>query len=97
MPAPAEVQAATLDKFIESWRRWSPDDFLATWSEDLNFTTLPFSYGKPTRARPQLEPRYRLLMSTLKNLEVWKQEAHVLSKTTEKKSGNLLTLMYTTI
>jgi hypothetical protein len=70
MPAPAEVQAATLKKFIQGWSKWTPEDFLATWSDDLTFTTLPFSYGKPTRERAQLEPRYLMLMSTLTNYKV---------------------------
>lgn len=69
MPAAAEVQAVTLDKFIKAWSKWTPD-FLDIWSDDLTFTTLPFSYGKPTRARAQLESRYLLLMSTLTNFQV---------------------------
>ena len=69
MPAATEVQAATLERFIKGWGDWTPD-FLSTWSDDLTFTTLPFSYGKPTRSRKQLEPRYLLLISTLTNYQV---------------------------
>jgi hypothetical protein len=69
MPAAANIQSATLDRFIKGWSKWTPD-FLETWSDDLTFTTLPFSYGKPTRARAQLESRYLLLMSTLTNFQV---------------------------
>ena len=71
MPAATEVQAATLEKFIKRWGEWTPD-FLSSWSDDLTFTTLPFSYGKPTRSREQLEPRYLLLISTLTNYQVSK-------------------------
>ena len=69
MPAATEVQAATLERFIKGWGEWTPD-FLSSWSDDLTFTTLPFSYGKPTRSRKQLEPRYLLLISTLTNYQV---------------------------
>lgn len=71
MPAATEVQAATLERFIKAWGEWTPD-FLSSWSDDLTFTTLPFSYGKPTRSREQLEPRYLLLISTLTNYQVSK-------------------------
>lgn len=71
MPAAAETQAATLQRFIDGWSDWTPD-FLNCWSDDLTFSTLPFSYGKPARPRASLEPRYLLLMSTLKNLQVRK-------------------------
>ena len=71
MPAATEVQAATLERFIKGWGEWTPD-FLSSWSDDLTFTTLPFSYGKPTRSRKQLEPRYLLLISTLTNYQASK-------------------------
>ena len=69
MPAATEVQAATLQKFIKGWGEWTPD-FLSSWSDDLAFTPLPFSMGKPTRPREKLEPLYLRLISTLKNYQV---------------------------
>ena len=71
MPAATEVQAATLERFIKKWGEWTPD-FLSTWSEDAQFSTLPFSYGKPARSRKQVESRYLLLISTLKNYQASK-------------------------
>ncbi|KAG6016313.1 hypothetical protein E4U43_003922 [Claviceps pusilla] len=61
------VQKATLDKFIDAWARWHPDDFIGLWSDDFVFTTLPFSAGKPSRGRDKVEPRFRMLMRTLTN------------------------------
>ncbi|ORX99968.1 hypothetical protein BCR34DRAFT_606450 [Clohesyomyces aquaticus] len=69
MPAPAEAQAATLERFIKAWGKWTPQ-FLEEWSEDLTFSTLPFSYGKPTRTRAQVQERYLLLIATPTNFQL---------------------------
>ncbi|KAG6015672.1 hypothetical protein E4U41_004578 [Claviceps citrina] len=84
MPPPADVQKATLDKFIDAWARWHADDFIALWSDGLTFTELPFSSGKPTRPRDKLEPRYRLLMSTLTNYKL--DVKHVVHDTARAKA-----------
>ena len=68
--APATVQAATLERFIAGWRKWTPEDFLTTWTDDCELIILPFSFGKPKRTRAQVEGRYRILMENLKNLQL---------------------------
>jgi hypothetical protein len=72
MSPKAEVQAATVEKFIEGWRGWTPEGFLATWSEDCQQKTLPFSFGVPIRTRAHCEQIFPVLMSVLSNFEVSK-------------------------
>jgi hypothetical protein len=76
MPAPAEVQAATLEKFIQGWAGWTPDGFLANWSEDCTQKTLPFSSEVPVRTRPDTEQLFPVLMSLMSNFTV-RNEASV--------------------
>ena len=77
MPAPAEVQAATLEKFIQGWAGWTPDGFLANWSEDCTQKTLPFSSGVPIRTRPDTEQLFPVLMSLMSNFTVRKEASVV--------------------
>jgi len=70
MPAPPEVQAATLERFIQSWIEWTPEGFLATWSEDCTQRTLPFSFDAPIRDRAHVEKYFPILMSILSNFKV---------------------------
>jgi hypothetical protein len=70
MLASAEVQKATLDKYIEGWKKWTPSDSIAAWSDDVTFKQLPLNSGKPSRSRQQLEPRYIMLIENLMNFEV---------------------------
>jgi hypothetical protein len=70
MPAPAETQTATLNKFIDGWKGWTPDGFLASWSEDCAQVTLPFSSGVAPRTRAITEELFPKLMSILTNFEV---------------------------
>ncbi|GIJ84898.1 hypothetical protein Asppvi_003749 [Aspergillus pseudoviridinutans] len=67
MPAPAEVQATTLEKFIQGWAGWAPDGFLANWSEDCTQKTLPFSSGVPVRTCPDTEQLFPVLMFLVSN------------------------------
>ncbi|KAG6007653.1 hypothetical protein E4U21_005734 [Claviceps maximensis] len=70
-PPPSHtIQKATLEKFIDAWGRWHPDDFIGLWSDDFTFTTLPLSAGRPTWKRDEIEPRYRLFMETLTNYKL---------------------------
>ena len=66
----AEVQAATLEKFIVGWRKWTSDDFLASWSQDCTQRALPFKPDQLARPRVELEPLFGMLMSTLTNFRV---------------------------
>lgn len=93
MPAPAAIQKATLDKYIEGWKAWTPEKSLETWSDDVTFKTLPFSAGKPIRTRQQLEPRYVMLIENLTNFQA---SIQIFKHTCEKKrltAGSLISIM----
>ncbi|TVY84596.1 Monooxygenase ptaG [Lachnellula suecica] len=70
MPAPADIQAATLDKFIKGWKKWTPEDWMATWSDDFKQGMLPFSLGVPSKSRAEAEFILPKLMAILTNYEV---------------------------
>lgn len=70
MPAAPEVQRATLERFIQGWSGWTPDGFLANWSDDCTQTTLPFTSGVPIRTRAHTVVLFPKLMSTLTNFQV---------------------------
>jgi hypothetical protein len=70
MPAPAEVQAATLAKFIQGWEEWTPESFLAMWSDDCTQQNLPFSSQSPVKNRAHVEQLFPILMSLLTNFKV---------------------------
>ncbi len=70
MPSSAEVQAATLEKFIEGWRKWTPEGFLDSWSEDCTQQNLPFSSNVPVKTRADAEKLFPILMSLMTNFQV---------------------------
>jgi len=69
MPAPAHIQAATLEKFIAGWKKWTPEDWMATWSADCKQRMLPFSLGVPLRSRAEVQVILPKLMEILTNYE----------------------------
>ncbi|KAG9229992.1 hypothetical protein BJ875DRAFT_473434 [Amylocarpus encephaloides] len=70
MSAPAEVQAATLDKFIAGWKEFTPESWMATWSGDCTQKMLPFSLGVPARPRAEVIGILPSLMGILKNYQL---------------------------
>ncbi|EEQ33884.1 hypothetical protein McanCB56680_006474 [Microsporum canis] len=70
MPASAEIQTATLNRFIEGWKGWTPDGFLASWSHDCTQVTLPFSSGVPPHTRASVTKLFPQLMSILTNFQL---------------------------
>ncbi|KAI1635393.1 hypothetical protein F4809DRAFT_453304 [Biscogniauxia mediterranea] len=70
MPASAEVQAATLNKFIEGWGGWTPEGFLASWHGDCTTKTLPFSAEVPIRTRAETESVFPMMMSFVTNFQL---------------------------
>jgi hypothetical protein len=74
MPAPAEIQAETLNKFIEKWRGWTADGFLSTWTDDCTQKTLPFSSNVPLRTRADTETLFPVLMGLMSNFQVCKTQ-----------------------
>ena len=70
MPAPAHIQADTLDRFIAGWKKWTPEDVMATWSSDCVQVMLPLSLGVPPKSISEVKKVLPKLMAILKNYEV---------------------------
>lgn len=71
MPAPADIQAATLNKFLAAWREGSAPDTMALWSDDFKQRSLPLSLGESSfRSRDQAALFYPVLVENLRNWEV---------------------------
>nr|UYO77215.1 monooxygenase [Trichoderma crystalligenum] len=70
MPAPAEIQAATLQKFMDAWKKWDAPEFLSLFSDDFTQVTLPLGLGIPSRPRAQVEQVLPALMATIKSYEL---------------------------
>lgn len=69
MPSLAE-QEATLNQFIQGWRKWSTKEMLASWDESATQKALPFSLGHPARTRAQVEDTLPILQRVVTNYEV---------------------------
>lgn len=70
MPAPAHVQAATLQRFLDAWKKWDAEEWLAVFADDFTQVTLPFGLGIPPRPRAQVEQVLPALVATVKSYEV---------------------------
>ncbi|PKX92291.1 nuclear transport factor 2 family protein [Aspergillus novofumigatus IBT 16806] len=71
MPAPADIQAATLNKFLAAWREGSAPDTMALWSDDFKQRLLPLSLGESSfRSRDQAALFYPGLVENLRNWEL---------------------------
>lgn len=70
MSAAHEIQAETLQKYIDGWTGWTVDGFLASWSKDCTQQSLPFSSGKPLLLRTQAEHLFPHLMSVMTDFKV---------------------------
>lgn len=73
MPAPAGIQAATLQRFLDAWKKWDANEWLALFAEDFTQVTLPFGLGVPSRSRAQVEQVLPALVATVRSYEVRKQ------------------------
>lgn len=70
MLAPAHVQAATLDKFLASWKHHNPENTMALWSDDFTQRILSLSLGMPVNSRIETEAFYPNLVKSLTNWQV---------------------------
>jgi hypothetical protein len=70
MPAPAHIQAATLQKFLAGWKKFTAEEWMATWSAESRQQILPFSLGVPSRSREEVQQVLPKLIGVLKNYEV---------------------------
>lgn len=70
MPAPAQVQAATLQQFLNAWKKWDAKEWLAIFADDFTQVTMPLGLGIPTRSRAEVEQVLPALVATVKSYEV---------------------------
>ncbi|KAK5654597.1 hypothetical protein OQA88_7227 [Cercophora sp. LCS_1] len=70
MPAPAEVQKATLDRFIAGWSNWSAAEMVAPWTDDATQVTLPFSLNHPPRDKTQVLAVLPLVQTVVTDYEL---------------------------
>ncbi|KAG5978948.1 hypothetical protein E4U55_005717 [Claviceps digitariae] len=66
----AEVQAATLERFLAGWGAWTMDTFFETLSDDFTQKPLPLSLMQSARTREELYPVLGCLMDMLKNFKL---------------------------
>lgn len=70
MPAAADVQAATLTKFLTAWKHGRANDTMALWSDDFTQRLLPLSLGAPCNSNAQAQLIYPKLVEALTNWKV---------------------------
>lgn len=70
MPALAHIQAATLERFVDAWKRWNADDMLATFSDDFTQATFPFRLGLPDKERDAVEQIFPKLVRLVNDYKV---------------------------
>jgi hypothetical protein len=70
MPAPVRVQEATLDKYIEGWRKYAADEMLSVFSEDCEQQILPSSLGVLARSRAEVQATLPKIAGILTNHQV---------------------------
>lgn len=70
MTVNVEAQRATLDKFIDAWKRSSAVDMVATWSDDCTQRTLPSSLGHAARNRTEVMATLPMLQKAVRDYEV---------------------------
>jgi hypothetical protein len=70
MPAPAHVQASTLERFVDAWKRWNADDMLEVFADDFTQATLPFGMGVPDRERGAVEQVFPKLVGLVDDYKV---------------------------
>lgn len=71
MPGTAEVQRATIDKFIEGWKTKDPKAWITNWTDDCTNTILPFSMKHPGWSKTEVsEVQLPKLFGNLTNWKV---------------------------
>ena len=80
MAAPTSVQEATLQQFLDAWKKWEAEEMIAVFAEDFTQTTLPLGLGIPNKSRAEVEHVFPALVATVRSYQV--REAHFLQRET---------------
>lgn len=72
MLAAAEAQAATLQRYIDAWKRWNAEETISIFaeSEDFRQVTMPFQMNVPERTRSEVEKTLPYVVRAVRNYEV---------------------------
>jgi hypothetical protein len=72
MLATTEAQAATLDRFIDAWKRWNAEEMISVFaeSEDFRQVTMPFQMGMPERNRSEVQQTLPYVVRAVSNYDV---------------------------
>ena len=70
MSAPADIQANTLQQFLDAWKRWNAEDWLNIFADDMTQVTMPFALGMAPRPRAEVEQTLPALVATVQSYEV---------------------------
>ncbi|KAL2194790.1 hypothetical protein P885DRAFT_42316 [Corynascus similis CBS 632.67] len=70
MAPSASTQAATLERFLDAWKRWDASAWLATFADDFTQVTLPFGMKVPSRDRTQVEQVLPKLMKVVQDYKL---------------------------
>ena len=70
MSAPVEIQARTLTRFLDAWKKWSAEDWLTIFADDITQVTIPFALGMLPRSRAEVERTLPALVATVQSYEV---------------------------
>ncbi|KAF2209151.1 hypothetical protein CERZMDRAFT_87127 [Cercospora zeae-maydis SCOH1-5] len=84
MPASATIQAATLERFIQGWKEWTPEGMMEVMSAGYTQRTLPFSLGHPPRSKPEVEFMLPKLMEMVTNYKL--DIKHIVHDATQGKA-----------
>jgi hypothetical protein len=74
MFAVTEAQAATLQRFIDAWKRWNAEETISIFaeSEDFRQVTMPFQMNVPERTRSEVEETLPYVIRAVRNYDVSK-------------------------
>ncbi|KAF2795018.1 hypothetical protein K505DRAFT_374228 [Melanomma pulvis-pyrius CBS 109.77] len=72
MLATAETQEATLQRFIDAWKRWNAEETISVFadSEDFRQVTMPFQMHVPERTRSEVEQTLPYVVRAVRNYHV---------------------------
>lgn len=70
MAPSGEVQAETLQKFLDAWAAWDFDAWRQTFDENFTQVTMPFNMNVPERTLEEVEHALPKLMEMVDDYEV---------------------------
>lgn len=78
MVAADEVQEATLQRFIDAWKRWNAEEMISVFDEGQDFrqVTMPFQMNVKERTRSEVQKTLPYVVRAVSNYEVSVDSKH---------------------